>query len=66
MYTAVGRSSQKSPEADLSFIHLKESGITNLILVDSGSDEAKKYVPMQNMSDTSNSLDALIGDRTFI
>jgi hypothetical protein len=37
------------PKQAAHFIHLKVSGITNSIRVDSGSDEAKKYVPMQNM-----------------
>jgi len=54
------------PKQTAHFIHLKVSGITNSILVDSGSDETKKYVPMQNMYNTCNSLEALTGGRTFV
>jgi hypothetical protein len=67
VYTALRRSSQKSPRSrPLILFILKNQGLTNSILVDSRSDEAKKHVSMQNMYNTCNSLEALIGDRTFI
>jgi hypothetical protein len=53
------------PKQTAHFIH-QTIRDRDLIPIDSGSDEAKKYVSMQNLHNTSNSLEALTGKRTFV
>src|ERR1700688_165832 len=51
------------PKQPAHFVRLKHSAD---LIADRGCDEIEKFFSMLTMSDTSNSLEALIGDRTFI